>query len=316
MKIRMTTRRAFSLVELLVVIGVIGVLIALLLPAVQQARESAIRLKCQANLKQIGLAVHNFEDAHDKLPPSDVRIAGLHKSWIVYILPYLEQNELAEKYAFSKDWYDPVNRPLAGRKLPVLQCPTAPVRDIVVTAPDGAKFPVGMTDYTAHVSLEPNLFTTGVLPPDQSGDGMFSWNRIPDKPLETSKTRFLDCADGLSNTLMISEMAGRPEDWKGRKRQPVDQSTTPPRARGAWAASVASVTLQVIGHSYDGLVQPGPCAVNCNNDRGIYAFHPGLANVCFGDGSVRTLTQDLDIFVLYALVTTHGREVIDGTDIK
>ena len=81
-----------------------------------------------------------------------------------------------------------------------------------------------------------------------------------------------------------------------------------------WAASVASVSLQVIGHSYDGLVAPGPCAVNCNNDRGVYSFHTGMANVCMGDGSVRTVSESLDIFVLYALATAKAGEVVSGGD--
>jgi prepilin-type N-terminal cleavage/methylation domain-containing protein/prepilin-type processing-associated H-X9-DG protein len=307
-------RRGFTLIELLVVIAIIAILIGLLLPAVQKVREAAARVQCQNNLKQIGLAIHNYESSNRKLPPSDVRIAGSHKSWVVYILPYIEQNAIAQKYSFDKDWYNPANQPLVGAKLKIMQCPTAPIRDIIITDPTGTTFPAGISDYAAHVSVEPDLYTTGILPLGQSGAGMFSWLRIPDRPPDSAKTQFEDCADGLSNSLMISEMAGRPQDWKGGVRQPMDQTIVPPRARGIWSASVASVSLQPIGHSFDGKVQPGPCAVNCNNDRGVYGFHPGLANVCLGDGSVRSLNKNLNIFVFYALSTVQGGEVINSSD--
>ena len=219
-----TDRRAFTLIELLVVIAIIAILVALLLPAVQQSREAARRTTCKNNMKQLGLAVHNFCDVYNKLPPSDVRISGIHKSWVVYLLPYLEQNAIAQQYDVNQNWYDPVNQPLVGTKIPSLICPTAPERNLTLTNPDDSSmFTAGTSDYAALVSIEPDLFTTGVLPPEQNGDGMFSWYRLSDHPPDTFRTRLEDVLDGLTNTLMFSEQAGRPWDYKGHERQPTDQ---------------------------------------------------------------------------------------------
>jgi prepilin-type processing-associated H-X9-DG protein len=305
----MPARRALAPIEVVTALPVLVVLAGLLLPAALAFRRAAERQACVNNLKEVGLAAHAFEAADGRLPPSDVRIAGQHKSWVVYLLPHLGQPDLAAKYAFNKDWFDPTNQPLVGTPLPVLKCPTAPVRDIHVTGVEGTTFRAAACDYAAHVSLEPDLYSSGVLPAGQSSDGMFTWLRIPDRP-DGARTRLADCTDGLSNTLMFSEMAGRPQHWRAGIRQREDQTTVPPRARGAWAASVASVSIQPIGHSRDGKTQPGPCAVNCRNDRGIYAFHPGVANGCFGDGSVRPLSVRLDVFVLYALSTSRGGETL------
>src|SRR5438477_10353663 len=97
-------RQAFTLIELLVVIAIMGVLMGLLLPAVQRVREAAARTKCQNNLKQIGLAIHNYHDVYKKLPPS--RYGPQHATWCMLILPYLEQEGLFRQWDLSKSYYE------------------------------------------------------------------------------------------------------------------------------------------------------------------------------------------------------------------
>lgn len=139
-------RQAFTLVELLVVIAIIGVLIALVLPAVQQVREAANRARCANNLKQLGLALHLYHDSYELFPPgvvsdtSDLRY-GRH-SGLVFLLPFLEQKALFDRYNFALPWDDPANASLAQVRVAVFQCPSS-TRDV----PQDGGFPGEPTDY-------------------------------------------------------------------------------------------------------------------------------------------------------------------------
>src|SRR5262249_32801359 len=122
------TRQAFTLIELLVVIAIIGVLIGLLLPAVQKVRAAAARSQCQNHLKQIALAFHNYENTHQQFPLAytDPATPSQGCSWAPVILPYLEGGNLVRNYDFKGEWWKPPNRAIVATQLQIVQCPSTP----------------------------------------------------------------------------------------------------------------------------------------------------------------------------------------------
>ncbi|MCE9565951.1 MAG: DUF1559 domain-containing protein [Planctomycetes bacterium] len=307
--IRDLKRHAFTLIELLVVIAIIAVLIGLLLPAVQKVREAAARMKCQNNLKQLGLAVHNYEGVHGGIPPNDTQPIGSRRGWVHLVLPYVEQQALASQYRTDVEWFDVVNASVYRTPLTVLQCPSAPGPRRVSGTTAGSTPEVftdaACGDYSSQGGMDSSTVIGMGIPATFPRNGLWT----SDKP-----TRFADCTDGLSGTILFSETAGRPELWVLGVKLGTIGVTSPTTAShatyGVWAARGPQV--QMHGHTMDGMAFPGPCAINCTNWRGVYAFHTGVANVCMGDGSVRTLKRGMDIYALYALVTKAGGEVAQG----
>ncbi len=313
-------RRGMTLIELLVVIAIIGVLIALLLPAVQKVREAASRMACTNNLKQLGLALHNYHGQHGKFPPGAVgpqgagfpQYAGLkHHSLGSYFLPYLEQDAVFRQYRWDVSWFDPPNQPAVRTQLAMWQCPSAPanrIKDgslVTVTPPPALLFSgyAACGDYAGMSKVDAKLALLGLIDPPggpltDHGDyeGVFHVNRT---------TRLGDIEDGTSNTIMMAECAGRPQQWHGS--QPVPNVWV---SGGPWASRNL---LWCRGATQDGTAFYGKCAINCTNDREVYSFHPGGANVVFADGLVRFLHASIDIRVFARLVTRAGGE-LSGND--
>ncbi len=179
-------RLGFTLVELLVVIAIIGILIGLLLPAVQAAREAARRMQCSQNLVQLGVALHNYEMAHQTLPPGTVDAkgpivhlpVGFHHSWIVQILPMLDERVAYEKLDHSQSVYSRANFPVRAYYLPVLRCPSSPVS--------------GGGPYSNYAGVHDSR----EVPIDVDNNGVFFLN---------SHVRFDDVIDGVSHTAFVSE---------------------------------------------------------------------------------------------------------------
>jgi prepilin-type N-terminal cleavage/methylation domain-containing protein/prepilin-type processing-associated H-X9-DG protein len=307
---RMATSRVrpgITLIELLVVIAIIGVLIALLLPAVQRVREAANRVQCANNLRQIGLALHHCHDTHSGFPPglSEVRVNGqwIRHGWVPHILPYIEQDNLAKLYRFDRSWNSSINDDPAGpgpgrRFVNTFVCPSAPDRSGGVS-PGNTRKPL---DYPAFNQIVASSFLQTPVPSDVTFVRVLGHN---------VRRRITDITDGSSNTLVLAECAGRNQLWVMGKFVSANSPG------GAWA-NPGAVNLAVRGYNPAGTAQPpennrpGPCAVNCINYEEVYAFHPGGANTLFADGGVRLLKANLDINVLAQLITRSGGEVLPG----
>lgn len=297
------------MVELLVVIAIIGVLVGLLLPAVQAAREAARRMQCTNNFKQIGLSMHNYATSHGGLPPlrnfgSPTWYEGTVHGWGVKILPFVEQTALYDQYQMALPFFNPANQPVVSQRLPVYECPSTPSSHMV----DGLPIPPsydrdpnlkgGVSDYWAFYGYyDPVQFPTTPRQPGVLNTG-------------TSR-RFAEITDGTSNTIMISEKAGRPDAWINGRRQ--DTATTGVSSAFDWTGPWASYNgYWASGYSSDGTTLFGPCSINCNNDLGVYGFHPGGANVLFADGSAHFLSESTDLLVFYGLVSLAGGEVVSN----
>jgi prepilin-type N-terminal cleavage/methylation domain-containing protein len=328
-------RKGFTLVELLVVIAIIGILIALLLPAVQAAREAARRSQCTNNLKQLGLAALNYESARKELPSSDrppglttaPRIAGLTK-----LLPYFEENALFQKYDVTLNWN--INTGTGGANLivtsqiiPMLLCPSSAADasrlDGLPEASPWTPNLVANTDYSPTIGVDARLGPTTHTP----ATGYTGLLNLVDKetitystatvPLPNSgilrkneKAKLKDVTDGLSKTIMYAESAGRPFLYRKGKLVGSDLTTNRVNA-GGWCRPASDFGID--GSSYDGATLPGPCAINCTNGEQaagvsfplpyygsegtgeVYSFHPGGAHSVYGDGSVHFVSETMAI---------------------
>lgn len=333
---RFRSRRGFTLIELLVVIAIIAVLIGLLLPAVQKVREAAARTKCQNNLKQMGLGLHNFHDAFRTFPPGlgamgdalNVTISNYAnapipanlrwQSWCSRILPYIEQDALYQQLPFSPDTVPaisaqygvPYGNGLGGTPLSIYQCPSDPrAAGSATSAAYSSWGQYGLTYYAAV-------------------GGIDSWNTSTEWPRSwgilfwRSKTKMVDVVDGTSNTLMAGE---RPPDpladygwWQSYDRI----GSTP---NYVWEYDVVQYMSNSSGspHSYNYTLNPSPaCAFpsvygpghfqNWCDFNHFWSNHSGGANFVFGDGSVRFMPYSARP-VMNALSTRNQGEVYDST---
>jgi prepilin-type N-terminal cleavage/methylation domain-containing protein/prepilin-type processing-associated H-X9-DG protein len=292
-------RPAFTLIELLVVIAVIAILIGLLLPAVQKVREAAARAQCTNNLKQIGLACHNYHDVNCSLPPGYQATAAYPDTspgwgWGAFLLPHLEQDNLYRQIDFSQPVESPSCLAVRTTPLSVYTCPsdrsTGAYMVTTVMAQDLA--PAATNSYAAMFGSNRQI-TNKV---DQ-GDGVFFRN---------SRVRIADIADGTSTTLAIGERAAlfTQTPWAGAMTGGACW-TTPgaPVLRSHREPSMVFTMAQAGAH---------PLLSDRSEPYDFFSPHPGLVQFVFADGSVHPLTPALAPGVFQALATRDGGEPLGG----
>jgi prepilin-type N-terminal cleavage/methylation domain-containing protein/prepilin-type processing-associated H-X9-DG protein len=287
--------QAFTLVELLVVIAIMGILIGLLLPAVQKVREAAHRSTCAGNLQQLGLAAHGRHDTWGAFPAAATTMPARH-GWAVHLLPFLDQQNLYAVYDWGRSWSDPVNQPVVSTRLAVMQCPSAPGDRVQRGRGGDAAWTAAAGDYLPMRGVSLALEEEDLIPPTPDRRGVTGID-LPG--------RLVEVADGASQTLLLVEDAGRPQRWEMGRLVPGVVSGS-----AGWADYCNQSGLD--GYNPADGTRVGPCAVNGTNNGEIYSFHPGGAHVLFADGSVHFLDTGASIEVVAALVTRAGAEVLSG----
>ncbi len=297
-------RKGFTLIELLVVIAIIGIIIGLILPAVQKSRDAASRMNCVGHLKQIGLAVLNYHDATKVFPPgytssfdSNGNDLGPGWGWNAYLLPYMEEQALFSKINFSLPIEAPVHTFLRSASLKLLLCPTV---DAPQSFPVGPKTTLGVLTSTL-CDLPSSSYTGnfGITEPGIDGEGIFFRN---------SKLSLTDISDGTSNTLLAGERSSKYSEttWVGSVTG--SKFSTPTGSPLAFELNEpANFILSHVGEMINGAVTP----LEINH---FSSNHPGIVNYLFADGHVKALSSAVDYKLLKAIATRDGGEALSGVD--
>ena len=354
-------KHGVTLVELLVVIAIIGILVALLMPAVQAAREAARRTQCTNNLKQIGLALHNYHDTLKRFPagydsyatsdgtgPDWADIdpytwdAAPGWGWATKILPFAEQDNLADQIRLDRSIWDPVNRAPIRQTLPMYLCPSSAIYvDPFVVMDEnrqplmryGEEIVLARSHYVASHGQEScwgecgsaatgviftNIYTGATTTVSIDGDA----GRVADGPFfRNSQTRFAHVRDGTSNTIFIGEHSSRLSEktWAGVVPGAFTHPSLLTPENGPDAA--ATLTLVHAGPSGGELDITGfpiihPVNFPTYHVGQMFSDHPGGGNVLFGDGSVQFIAETIDLILFAELSSMAEGETIDWTGLN
>jgi prepilin-type N-terminal cleavage/methylation domain-containing protein len=294
-------RRAFTLIELLVVIAIIAILIGLLLPAVQKVREASSLLSCRNNLKQIGLAMHQYHDTQGSFPvgyydptPWPALDNGPGWGWGAYLLPYLEQNNLYQQIRFNLDVGDPANAAICATSLKIYSCPSDPSGSLTFAITDG-----GSNTWTMargnYVACNGNDGVDDFTTPPHTGAFIRAIKGY----------RVADITDGLSNTLFVGDRTSKLSysTWAGGPTGALNPFLQSPGDFGA------EVTLLMCHAGVTGPNTPGVFDADSTSSP-----HQLGVPFLFGDGSVHFVSNGIDIATWMALATRAGGEAMSNGD--
>jgi prepilin-type N-terminal cleavage/methylation domain-containing protein/prepilin-type processing-associated H-X9-DG protein len=327
--------RGFTLLELLVGLAIIALLISLVLPAVQSARESSRRAQCRNNLRQLGIAFHNYHDTHRQFPPVYVAVrhtilpsyigttgpyddANVH-TYGEFLLPFLEATAVYRHIDFTQPYFAPVdlttiglprydaqNQAAVASVLSAFLCPSSPRAanphtDLWTELPIPIQFQVGGNDYGPSDGIVNNSPLLASSPPlGGIANGVMSDNNI--------HTGIRNITDGTTQTAIMWEIAARPDLYIAGKKVGTTHG-------GGWT-DILNAENWFAGSEPGSAAESGPCAINCTNasGTGVYSFHPSGVNVLLVDGSVHFLSETVATATFVSLVTIQGGTYVDWAD--
>src|SRR5262245_6132542 len=303
--------RAFTLVELLVVIAIIGVLVALLLPAVQSAREAARRMKCSNNLKQIALAAHNFHDVNSTFP-SGSRLTSppdtYYSNWAINLLPFIEQQAVFDRYDDTVVNVHANNKAVRETFIDAYSCPSE-IKPKQILTPESAgpngiapymqgsyrgMSGVSATGFDQWAGFPSEVVVNAARDPGLRGMFHNDWPGGPTKP-----ERVATITDGTSNTLFIGERSTRTRQVRG---------TFWANSFNLYALSGAYAQSATLLADYDACGRIANDIAQCKYGWG--SFHPSIVQFAFGDGSVRTIRTNIDMKIFTYLATIGNGESV------
>jgi prepilin-type N-terminal cleavage/methylation domain-containing protein len=323
-------KKGFTLVELLVVIAIIGVLVGLLLPAVQSAREAARRMSCSNNMKQLGLALLNYESAFKVLPPSRIALSNptFQQSWTMMILPHLEQGNNYNLYDKNLNWFHQNNLPVTTQQIATFKCPSTPEpREIPPTSLYSTYFgfnnqPVfGHLDYGSINAVRNAAFVSNGLASINAREVLGALGRGP------NGVRLSAITDGTSNTACLAEDAGRPTMFISGKRSLNPRNGVAFNTHfvvDGWGWADINGGFSIDGSNQAGIqnstnssgatVINGNCNINCTNDSEMYSFHTAGCMSLRCDGSVYFMSTNISGPVFIALCTRDFGDILQETE--